>query len=84
MTFDQADSVFITLISAAKEDPDLAGKLLNITRLPEIDRKTRVKLLVKECQFQGAPIEFIEALSLLGETAIARKVSEYLSDVQSG
>lgn len=70
--------VFITLLSAAREDAEFAKKLLAITRLSEVQRKAKVRQLVDECRHQGAPGEFIAALSYLGEESVARKVSEYL------
>ena len=73
------NEIFITLVSAADRDADLAGRILAITRLPEVERKIKVLQLVADCQSEGAPVDFISALTFLGENAIARKVSEFLS-----
>lgn len=72
------NDIFITLVSAADRDPELAGRLLAITRLPEIQRKIKVLQLVNDCRDEGAPVDFISALTYLGDNAIARKVSEFL------
>ena len=72
------NDIFITLVSAAEKDSDLAIRILDITRLPEIERKIKVLQLVVDCKEQDAPAEFISALAFLGENAIAQRVSEFL------
>ena len=72
------NEIFITLVSAADRDPELAGRVPAITRLPEIQRKIKVLQLVNDCREEGAPVDFIGALTYLGENAIAYKVSEFL------
>jgi len=73
-----SNETFITLISAAKEDPEFARKLLMITRLSDIERKAHIQQLVEDCRKQNAPTDFIEALLLLGDKNIARQVSANL------
>ena len=72
------NETFISLISAAKEDQEFANRLLMLTRLPDVERKARVLQVVEDCKTQHAPDDFINALLLLGEEAVARKVSESL------
>lgn len=78
-----SNETFITLISAAKEDSEFANKLLGITRLSDLERKTHILQLVEDCREQKAPAEFIQALLLLGDDTIARKVSASLQSSDS-
>ena len=73
-----SNETFITLISAAKEDPEFARKLLMITRLSDLERNTHILQLVEDCRQQKAPADFIEALLLLGDKNIARQISASL------
>lgn len=72
------NEMFITLIRAAESDKEFAAKVLAITQLPEVERKIKMKKLIRECRRKKAPEDFIEALACLGDDAIARKVCEHL------
>ena len=72
------NEIFITLVSAAERDPELARRVLAITRLPEVERQIRVLRLVSDCRSDGPPADFISALTFLGDKTIARRVSEFL------
>lgn len=73
------NDVFITLIRTAEVYPYLAGRVLAITRLPDAERKMKVRQLVAYCQAKGAPEDFIAALAYLGDNGIASKVNARLA-----
>ncbi len=69
----------ISLILAAKDDPEFKSKLLNLLRVPEIERKHNIRQWIAESQERGAPAEFLAALALLHDDTVARKVIDILS-----
>lgn len=72
------NEIFITLVSAAEKDAELALRVMAITRLPEVERKIKVLQLVNDCRSKNAPADFISALTYLGDCDIARRVNEFL------
>lgn len=69
---------FIYLMRAASEVPDVREKLKVILSLDSFNRQSILNTWLRDLKLQGAPNDFIEALSFFLDDSIAEKALEVI------
>ena len=73
----------VCLVQAAKEDPDLRRKLINLLGLDSFNRSSVLNTFLQEIQLQGAPPELIEAIAYLRNEEIATQAKSLLENSEN-
>ena len=68
----------INLIQVAEDDDSIRAILLSLLRLSPSQRIRAIEKLLAQLEFEGAPIELVEAITPLREDQIAQKALELL------
>jgi hypothetical protein len=74
---------FIDLMRVACEKPDVRKKLKIILNLDSFNRKSVLNTWLRDLKLQGAPNDFIEALSFFLDDAIAEKALEVILESEA-
>ena len=69
---------FIDLMRVASEQPDVKKKMMLILNLDSFNRQSILNTWLRDLKLQGAPDDFIEALSFFLDDSIAEKALEVI------
>jgi hypothetical protein len=69
---------FLTLVVAAREDPDLAYSLLAVVSLPSFQRQSLLNTIIQEMTLRAEEPDLIAAVAALRDDGVAAKVAEVL------
>jgi len=72
--------VFIRLIQVAKEDKNIHKSLVSILSMDSFQRKSAMGSLIEDMRLKGAPKDFVAAIAILRDDAIAEKALAILID----
>ena len=74
------DDTFITLIQVAREDPEVGMNLKRILSLDGKRRKIFITSWLEDMKHQGAPADFMAAVSYLIDDDIAEKALALINE----
>ena len=74
---------FIYLMKVACEKPDVRKRLKVILNLDSFNRQSILNTWLRDLKIQGAPNDFIEALSSFLDDSIAEKALEVILDSET-
>ena len=69
---------FITLMKLAREEPDVRKRLKVICSLDSFNRRSVLNTWLDDLKLQGAPGDYIEALSFFLDDHVAEKALELI------
>jgi len=70
---------FLTLVVAAREDPELAHSLLAVLSLPSFQRQSLLNTIIQEMTLRSEETDLIAAVAALRDDGVAAKVAEVLA-----
>jgi hypothetical protein len=76
------NEAFVTLLHVAREDADVRRQLVALLELEPFHRRSALNTTVERMRLQGAPIEFINAVSALTDDRIADRARELLNGME--
>ena len=69
---------FLTLLVAAREDPELSRTLLAVLSLPSFQRKSLLNSIIQEMTLRSEEADLIAAVAALRDDGVAAKAAEVL------
>jgi hypothetical protein len=74
-----SSEVFVKMMQVAMDDPSVKEALLAVLAIDVSIRGYAIDQLISGMRMQGAPADFVEAISCLKDAAIARKAIDMLA-----
>lgn len=72
------DEVFVTLLRVAQEDAGVRRTLSGLLKHPAFHRRSLLNTLIHTMKLQGAPADFVAAISALLDDKVAEKSAELI------
>ena len=73
---------FITFMKLAREEPDIRERMIAVLSLDSFNRKSLLNTWLRDLKLQGAPVDYIEALSFFLDNAGADKALQVILEYQ--
>ena len=74
------NQTFVTLVAAAREDPQLSHSLLAVLNLPSFQRQSLLNSIVQEMRLRSEAADLIAAVAALRDDGVAAKAVELMGE----
>ena len=72
------NQTFVTLVAAAREDPQLSHSLLAVLNLPSFQRQSLLNSIIQEMRLRSEDTDLIAAVAALRDDDVAARAAELL------